>query len=98
MRCMVIVLLGVLTLSGCAQWFVEPYPDLIETEKQLVAGCNYLGLVTETADGANPFPQAAETNMVLRVRERAGQLGATHLVWLHKTGTMATAETYRCHP
>jgi hypothetical protein len=83
-------------LTACPHWFVEPYPDLIETEKQLVTGCNFLGLVVETADAANPFSLAAETNMVLRVRERAGQLGATHIVWLHKTATTATAEAYQC--
>ena len=86
----------VLTLTACPNWFVEPYPDLIETEQQKVAGCRFLGMITETADGSNPFPAAAETNMVLRVRERAGQLGATHIVWLHKTGTMAAAEAYQC--
>jgi hypothetical protein len=94
-----IAIIGVvLTLTACPHWFVEPYPDLIETEKQMVAGCRFLGMITETADAANPFPLAAETNMVLRVRERAGQRGATHIVWLHKTGTMAAAETYQCKP
>ena len=98
MRYVMMIFCVCLTLTSCPHWFVEPYQDLIETEKQLVAGCNYLGLVGETADAANPFSLAAETNMVLRVRERAGQLGATHIVWLHKTGTMATAEAYQCRP
>lgn len=98
MRYLIIVFCMVLTFSGCPQWFAEPYPDLIETEKQLVAGCKYLGLVSETADADNPFAPAAETNMVLRVRERAGELGATHIVWLHRTSTMAAAGTYQCVP
>lgn len=85
-----------LLLNACSHWFMEPYPDVIETEKQLVEGCKLLGVIAETADAGNPFPAAAETNMVLRVRERAGQLGATHIVWLHQTGTMATAEAYQC--
>jgi hypothetical protein len=88
----------VLTLSACPHWFAEPYPDLIETEKQTVADCRLIGMVSEAADASNPFPVAAEANMVLRVRERAGQMGATHIVWLHKTGTMAAAEAYRCRP
>jgi len=85
-----------LALNACSHWFVDPYPDLVETEKQLVQNCALLGVVAETADAANPFSAAAGINMVLRVRERAGQLGATHLVWLHQTDTMATAEAYRC--
>ena len=98
MRCLFIILWVGLFMTACPHWFVEPYPDLVETEKQLVADCDFLGVVTETADAANPFSLAAETNMVLQVRERAGQLGATHIVWLHKTGTMAAAEAYRCTP
>jgi len=84
-------------LWGCSlHLYQEPYPDILEAEKQQVAGCAMLGVVTETADAANPWSLAAEQNMVFRVRERAGQLGATHLVWLHQTGTMATAEVYQC--
>ena len=85
-----------LFLTACTAWFVEPYPDLVETEKPLVADCSLVGVVTETADAANPISLAAQTNMVLKVRERAGMLGATHIVWLHKTATMATAEAYQC--
>jgi hypothetical protein len=98
MRYAIAIIGLVLTLTGCPQWFVEPYPNLIETEKPMVADCRFLGMISETADAGNPFPLAAETNMVLRVRERAGQMGATHIVWLHKTATMAAAETYRCNP
>ncbi len=85
-----------LVITGCTQWFVEPFPDLIETEKQLVAECKMLGIVAETAAAENPFPLAAKENMILRVRERAGILGASHIVWLHKTATSATAEAYQC--
>ena len=42
-----------LALSACSHWFVEDYPDLIETEKQLVQGCTMLGVVTETADAGS---------------------------------------------
>ena len=96
MRYKTAVVVLTLLLSACSHWFVEPYPDVVETESQLVKGCELLSVVTEIADAGNPFPAAARANMVLRVRERAGQLGATHIVWLHKTNTMATAEAYRC--
>lgn len=86
-----------LTLWGCSyHWFEEPYPDILEAEKQQVAGCNMIGVVSETADAANPWSLAAKQNMIFKVRERAGQMGGTHIVWLHKTGTMATAEIYQC--
>ena len=92
-----VVIFGLLT-TGCSQWFVEPYPDLMETEKKLVSACEMVGIIAETADAGNPFALAAKQNMILRVRERAGMLGATHIVWLHRTATAATAEAYRCPP
>ena len=96
MRIVMIAVGLALALSACSHWFVEDYPDVIETEKQLVEGCTMLGVVTETADAGDPFAAAAKTNMILKVRDRAGRLGATHIVWLHQTSTMATAEAYRC--
>jgi hypothetical protein len=85
-----------LIFTACVQWFSEPYPDLVVTQKENVADCTLLGIVTETADAANPFPRAATANMITSVRARSGQLGATHIVWLHKTATMAAAEAYEC--
>jgi hypothetical protein len=86
-----------LALWGCSyHWFEEPYPQILEAEKQQVAGCALLGVVSETADAANPWSFAAKQNMIFKVRERAGQLGATHVVWLHRTASMATAEAYMC--
>ncbi len=87
----------IVAIWGCSRHvYDEPYPDLLEAEPQQVHGCNMLGVISETADAANPWSLAAETNMVFRVRERAGQIGATHLVWLHRTGSMATAQAYDC--
>ena len=86
-----------LTFWGCSHhWVQEPYPDILEAEKPQIAGCTMLGILSETADAANPWSFAAKGNMIFKVRERAGQLGATHIVWLHKTGNMATAEAYDC--
>ena len=91
-----IVLVG-MTLWGCSRhWLGEPYPDILEAEKQQVSECVMLGVISETADAANPWSIAAKKNMIFLVRERAGQLGATHLVWRHKTSNMATAEVYKC--
>ena len=97
MRFIIMLILLLTSLWGCSyHWFEEPYPDILEAERQQVTGCILLGVVSETADAANPWSIAAKQNMIFRVRERAGQLGATHIVWLHKTGSMATAEAYDC--
>jgi len=97
MRYLILLSLFLLPLWGCSYHLVEePYPDILEAEKQQVNGCAMLGVVSENADAGNPISIAAKQNMIFKVRERAGQLGATHIVWLHKTSNMATAEAYDC--
>jgi hypothetical protein len=96
MRSIICVVLTGLAVSACSQWFGEPYPNLIETEKNLVSACVMVGAIAETADAGSLFAFVAKKNMILRVRERAGMLGATHIVWLHQTANSATAEAYRC--
>lgn len=97
MRHAIFMILFLLCFWGCSyHWFEEPYPDVLEAEQQQVDGCTLLGVVSETADAANPWSFAAKQNMIFAVRERAGQMGATHIVWLHRTGSMATAEAYTC--
>lgn len=73
------------------------YDDqLIEVDSQLVSGCALVGVISENADAGNPFPYMATRDMIYKVKTRAVKLGATHLVWLHKTKLAGTAEAYRC--
>lgn len=97
MKFLFIILMVGLAVGGCSyHLYDEPYPDILEAEKQQVRNCTMLGVLSETADAANPWSLAAQQNMIFKVRERAGQLGATHIVWLHRTSTMATAQAYQC--
>jgi hypothetical protein len=96
MRIFMLLALAGLWVAGCSQWFPDPYPDLMETERRLIAACEQVGMIAETADADNVFAFDAKDNMILRVRERAVALGATHIVWLHRTATSAAAEAYRC--
>lgn len=82
-------------ISGCTSPTNRP-PDLIETQDCLVSGCTMLGMVTETADAGWISAHAARYRMLGKIRARAGQLGATHIVWLHKTDDSAAAKAYRC--
>jgi hypothetical protein len=84
-----IVLLMLIT--GCAS-----QGTLVETQEPLVAGCRMLGVISETANAAIVSSYAARRIMLDRVEERALQLGATHIVWLHRTDHAAAARTYRC--
>ncbi|MBI5895236.1 MAG: hypothetical protein HZB24_04230 [Desulfobacterales bacterium] len=69
---------------------------MAETQPQRVAGCDRLAMVAENADADKLFPYFARKEMVKRVKARAVELGATHIVWLHQTNGSAAAEVYRC--
>lgn len=86
----------IFSLCGCARYLDSSYSDILETEAALVKNCSKLGVVTETADADDPFPWVATRRMIFRIKERAVQLGGTHIVWDHKTATSATAEVYDC--
>lgn len=85
----------ILSLTGCAQ-FRNVYPELVETQASLVEGCQRLGMISETANADHPSAYMARREMENRARERAYQLGATHIVWLHNTETSAALQAYRC--
>ena len=96
MRLILFILPICLGLTACAVWGGTGFPQLVETEAQLVGDCVMIATIAETADAGNPFPIDAKVAMIKRVKSRAVQLDATHLVWRHKTYSSATAQAYRC--
>jgi hypothetical protein len=88
-----------LLIVGCAHIsdpLKDPYSQLHEVQAQQVVACDMLAVVAETADADKLFPYFARREMVRRVKARASQLGATHIVWLHQTNDSAAAQAYRC--
>lgn len=83
-------------LSGCVYADQRRLAHIHETQRQLLAGCTSLGVLSETTDAGNPFTFYAERRMLVTVKQRAARLGATHIVWLHKTSQSAAAEAFRC--
>jgi hypothetical protein len=96
MRSILLVLAVLTGLGACTFWRGTGYSQLIETEAQMVEECVLVSTITETASAENPFPIDAKVAMIRRVKDRAVQLDATHLVWLHQTYSSATAQAYRC--
>ncbi len=84
-----------LFISGCA-YFQGDYDRLKETEGQLVERCHLLGVISETADADRILSHPAKYEMIGKVKKRALELGATHIVWLHKTSDSAAAQAYQC--
>jgi hypothetical protein len=83
-------------LAGCVYADQRRLAHIHETQRQLLAGCTSLGVLSETTDAGNPFTFYAERRMLVTVKQRAARLGATHIVWLHKTSQSAAAEAFRC--
>ncbi|MBR9979803.1 MAG: hypothetical protein KFF50_02120 [Desulfatitalea sp.] len=95
MRFFSLVIMSALLLAGCAA-IQGTGGRLVDTQASLVAHCESLGLVAETADAGHVSAIWARRTMLRAVRARAEQLGATHLVWRHKTDSSAAAQAYRC--
>ncbi len=89
------MLFAMVWLTGCAQ-FQNAYPELTETQAALVQGCQRLGMISETANADHLSAYMARKAMENKARERAFQMGATHIVWLHSTETSAALQAYRC--
>jgi len=95
MRPLYLLVVALVGLAGCSH-VQSTGPELIETQPQLVQQCRMLGVIAETADADKIIQFRAAQEMVRNVRARAAQLGATHIVWLHKTGDSAAAQAYWC--
>ena len=97
MRAYGLMIMMAMWLLGCAHGQgPTAAPALIEVEPQLTAGCSLLGTISEAADADNLSVLLARHAMLNKVKARAAQLGATHLVWLHQTDTNAAAQAFRC--
>lgn len=85
----------IIFFSGCA-YVKEPFLKIIETQPQLVRNCSLLGVVAQTSDADRIVSHAAWQKAKVSIKERAIELGATHIVWLHNTKESVAAEAYRC--
>ncbi|MCJ8499694.1 hypothetical protein [Desulfatitalea alkaliphila] len=88
-------IIALLLPAGCA---AVRGTGLVDSSPAMVAECRFLGMVTETADAGQVSVFWARRSMLRAVTNRAAQLGATHLVWLHRTDNSAAAQAYHCSP
>lgn len=82
-------------LSGCAVHTMA-YPGLREVQPQVVDHCERMGSISEMTDTSHIFPIVAVQQMQDRIRAKAAELGATHIVWEYRTDEAAAATAYRC--
>lgn len=85
-----------ISLFGCGK---KLYPDPIAVEERLVRHCQYIDTVSEVTDpGKIVFPAKCSNpyDGERIVLERAGKMGASHIVWLYNHPIGSSASAYRC--
>jgi hypothetical protein len=93
MRMPLLIITAAVGLMGCAAGSVS---GPVATQTPLIEHCERLGFLTEKADAGHLSAFLAKHAMVRKVENRAIQLGATHIVWVHQTDHSAAARAYRC--
>ena len=75
----------------------ERYVHLLSAEEQMVKDCQYLDTLSETLDPGRFLPKYRANDAEREVLQRADQLGATHIVWIHNYHRLGSAAmAYRC--
>ena len=83
-------------LAACAK---NRFPDIIVAEENMVLNCRYLDTVSEISDPGKvifPFKYNNPYDAESKVMERAGNMGASHIVWMHNYPVGSSAAVYRC--
>jgi hypothetical protein len=96
---MKILLLALAILAGCALPTSQRARSVQAADEAMVARCQYLDEVTGWSGWGNLAQDAGMKNARNQARERAAELGATHVVWRGLTGGYTpnvVARAYRC--
>jgi len=95
--CLIVLGLGV--AAGCALPTSQRARSVTSADESTVAGCAYLEDVTGWSGWGNLAQDAGMKNARNQARERAAELGATHVVWRGLAGGYSpnvVARAYRC--
>lgn len=88
-------------LAGCVEIGrmapgLDPNALPLAVEENAVANCTLLGALVQDVDPGCISLTAERVRCELNVRDRARQMGATHIVWLYRLPTGVAAKAYRC--
>ena len=75
------------------------FQNLVVAEEGMVQNCSYLDTISEMSDPGKPiinYKYYKYYDGELKVLERADNMGATHLVWLHNSAICSSGSAYRC--
>lgn len=88
-----------LAIAGCAIAPTAAASRVQEADSQMVLSCKYVGDVQGSSGWGNLAASAGMENAKNEAREKAAQLGATHVVWVNITGgysPYASGKAYKC--
>jgi hypothetical protein len=88
-----ILMASILFIAGCA----KTIPAVKIAEESMVRDCVYVATLSETADPGRRLDNYRSPEHEEAVLERAGNLGATHVVWVYDFRIGSAAVAYRCH-
>jgi hypothetical protein len=87
------------TAAGCALPTSQQARSVKSADEAMITTCEYLDEVTGWSGWGNLAQDAGMENARNQARERAAELGATHVVWRGLAGGYApnvVARAYRC--
>jgi hypothetical protein len=85
-------IISVLFIAACT----KTIPAVKVAEESMVQGCEIVATISETTDPGRPLDNYRPAEHQDRVLERAGNLGATHIVWVYDYRVGSAAVAYRC--
>jgi hypothetical protein len=99
----VLILVATVWLSGCVEAGrmasrLDPDQRPLAVEDSAVSDCELLGALAEDIDPGCLSMTAERVRCELEVRDRARQMGATHIVWIYRLSTGVAAKAFRCPP
>ena len=86
------VIISVLILSAC----IKTLPVVKVAEEPMVQDCEYVDTISETVDSGKLWANHRHNESQNEILRRAGNLGATHVVWVYNYRMGSAAVAYRC--
>ena len=86
--------IGILCIVACA----KTIPAVKVAEESMVQGCEHITTLSGLTDPGRHLANYRPTEHQDEILDRAANLGATHIVWLHDYRLGSAADAYRCDP
>lgn len=93
------IILASLALAGCATTLSKTGKQVQVSDQQTVRGCALVATVQGSSGWGNLAASAGMHNAKVEARDKAGAMGATHIVWASIQGgysPCAVGDAYRC--